>query len=480
MQPVVKVSEHGSYLGCDLFLSSEWGQGLLSIIPNETRSKLNASTDSNIFSEISTFGDCDIADLAAKLRPRYHFACGHGVYVQAPVYRNVGGGSSTADRKFHGTRFISLNDLDEDAGKDKVKKWIHAIGIETLTAMERDVLLAEAPNTVESPYGGEDFEKVNSIAANQNSTSYGVSEASARRLMSDDARGEQYRWSGRGIDNNAQRKRRQEDISGGISGGAQRAVDPNSDTLFMHGLNKDPGGLVNAHSLMSLVGKFGCTDVRLPPGKPYGFLVFSSHQQAESCLTSCNGGLNISGIFIGLRWATNSTSSGRSSAPDGGDAKKSRVSILEKDCPDSEVLFFTFPKSVPREKFDDCSEMLRKLTERLLENAINGDGTEGDRVTSETEPALKVSSRMAFGGKGFGFLMFASHAAAAMAIACLTGDTDGGTLSRDAIGEAIILENLSVYWSKSDKSTLLRDQKVCARRVCVWGDKKKVFTTKKK
>ena len=93
------MSNHGSYLGCDIFLSSEWPQSILSIIPQETRVKLNDATGTNDFSDVSTFGDCDIADLAAAVRPRYHFATTHGVFCQAPVYRNIGSGESGLERR---------------------------------------------------------------------------------------------------------------------------------------------------------------------------------------------------------------------------------------------------------------------------------------------------------------------------------------------------------------------------------------------
>ena len=100
IESVRKMSTHGSYLGCDLLLSSEWPQSILSIIPQETRVKLNDSTNTNDFSDVSTFGDCDVADLAAAVRPRYHFASNHGVFCQAPVYRNVGSGEEKWGQKY--------------------------------------------------------------------------------------------------------------------------------------------------------------------------------------------------------------------------------------------------------------------------------------------------------------------------------------------------------------------------------------------
>ena len=114
------------------------------------------------------------------------------------------------------------------------------------------------------------------------------------------------------------------------------------------------------------------------------------------------------------------------------------------------MLFFTYPKTVPAIMFQECTESLRKLAEQLLENAINGDGASSDRVTASTEPALVVESKLAL-GKGFGFLSFASHAAAAMAIAAMTGGTDGGLVAEEEIGALPVLKNTGVYWSKAEK-----------------------------
>ena len=63
-----------------------------------------------------------------------------------------------------------------------------------------------------------------------------------------------------------------------------------------------------------------------------------------------------------------------------------------------------------------------------------------------------VQSKLAL-GKGFGFLSFASHAAAAMAIAAMTGGTDGGLVSEDEITSTPVLRNTGIYWSKAEKFT---------------------------
>ena len=69
---------------------------------------------------------------------------------------------------------------------------------------------------------------------------------------------------------------------------------------------------------------------------------------------------------------------------------------------------------------------LQQYVQKVLEDALN-EGVENDdeRVTAETEPALKVEVRCK---DQYGFLEFASHAAATMALAAITKSTDGGLL----------------------------------------------------
>ena len=128
--------------------------------------------------------------------------------------------------------------------------------------------------------------------------------------------------------------------------------------------------------------------------------------------------------------------------------------LTEKDCPDSETLFVIFPKAVPSEYFEDVTEKIRLLSEQCLEAAINGDGASEDRVTAKEEPALAVMSKLAGGGKGFCFMGFASHAAAAMAVAAMTGATDGGNLLDEFVAKQTELDKICVYWSKADIKTV--------------------------
>ncbi len=91
--------------------------------------------------------------------------------------------------------------------------------------------------------------------------------------------------------------------------------------------------------------------------------------------------------------------------------------------------------------------------EQVLEDAL-GDPT----ITAATEPALVVTLRVPDATKGYGFLDFASHAAASMALASLTGSTDGGPLimmmedqdeSHGKMPE--ILRGATLYWAPEKK-----------------------------
>ena len=70
-------------------------------------------------------------------------------------------------------------------------------------------------------------------------------------------------------------------------------------------------------------------------------------------------------------------------------SKKGNKNLTEKDCPDSEVLFYTLDRSVTN--VDAASETVRLFAEKLLEDAINGDGASDERITSESEPGEELS-----------------------------------------------------------------------------------------
>ncbi len=78
------------------------------------------------------------------------------------------------------------------------------------------------------------------------------------------------------------------------------------------------------------------------------------------------------------------------------------------------------------EKATGFAGILQDYVQKVLEDALNdGVENEDERVTAETEPALRVQVRCK---EQYGFLEFASNAAATMALAAITKSTDGGLL----------------------------------------------------
>ena len=475
---VVKISKHPSYLGSDILLSSEWGQGLLGILPPEIRREMEAVVPPGTFPFIAdTFGDCDIAEVASAVRPRYHFASLHGVHVAAPPYLNVSSGVGSLSRQYHATRFVALGGVTSDEAKSKGPrtKWMHAVGIETLTSLRADELSARPVGSVPSPY-----------VDNAEGQGYALTASRARGIMAVEQQGgggggpalnaplEQFRWSGKGVSNNAQTKRRRDDDYYGSSSSSAAAAaapsfgeDAGGDTLFVGGLSRDPAGRITKEALLMCLAPQGAVEARVPPGKGYAFVQFAHHDQALACLQKTNGAFSIESVNLNLKWGSTSNAKQLHSASeqqyqqqqqqhDRGNGSRpppaKKANLTEKDCADSSALFFSFPKSISTENFSHATELIRKYAELCLENELNGDGQGGgERVTAATEPAIAVTAKLAVGGKGFGFLGFASHAAAAMAIASMTGATDGCALDANRLAaDYKELEKINLYWSNND------------------------------
>jgi diadenosine tetraphosphate (Ap4A) HIT family hydrolase len=146
--------------------------------------------------------------------------------------------------------------------------------------------------------------------------------------------------------------------------------------------------------------------------------------------------LELLGVPLTLKWAS------RPQAPNPGPKR-----LTEPEGRDSSTLYFkyTASKSAPPESttmtrsMEDIGETLRHWMEQTLEIALMGeDGKDEDLVHAADEPALQVKLKLSTKSEpkdsdrkqnnSFGFLNFASHAAASMALAILTGSTDGGRI----------------------------------------------------
>jgi len=133
--------------------------------------------------------------------------------------------------------------------------------------------------------------------------------------------------------------------------------------------------------------------------------------------------------------------------------------VTQEEAKDSTTLYFHPPKTRKGDNVNDdepstaleegFAESLRQYLEKTLEYALNeGAGEDDERVTAETEPALKVDLRAK---DKYGFLEFASHAAATMALAAVTKSTDGGLLIAEPDGApapAASLVGTTLRWAK--------------------------------
>ena len=545
-----KKTSHPSYLGCDLLLTTDWGQGMASskaVAPADA-ARLGTVAEAAGAKSASELGSYDIAELAAKCRPRYHFAptlfrLGMEHSVASLPYSNPPRiTSSDVRRNFHPSRFVALGpvlhpDRVKELGKVEAKqrKFVHALGLQPLVVMDSAELVRDVDGVVPTPYTDAAYEREpgssSSRAGVGTLTSHGLSDATARRIMSESAYGacpqpprqqQQFRWNGPGG------KQQQQYREGGdCRVQSTYASDPTNQTLFLHGLNRDVTGgrLVNAQSIHAAMAPHGCNHVRFPnvrPGdhghKTFCFLEFGSHQAAAACLESKSGIVEVGGVQLGLKWSSGTKQSSQQPQqrphlrfppppppgpppafsqspcppppPPIPPRNRKRERLSEAEAADSTTLFVKLPSDLPHNALVSSIAAVAQLAQTALEDSINADGSGGDRITAETEPALEVSGRTvprrdrgeggsrSSGGKvedidgsdgrpvaDYGFLEFASHAAASMALAAVTGNTDGGRLLDDEASKAPssghALNNTVVYWAHSSKTT--RASRECER-----------------
>ena len=117
---------------------------------------------------------------------------------------------------------------------------------------------------------------------------------------------------------------------------------------------------------------------------------------------------------------------------------------MESDAMDSSTIYYRLPSKILSTEYAQASEELRVWMETTLEKALNDPS-----VTAKTEPALQVKLRE-MPDKNFGFLEFASHAAASMALATMTGSTDGGLVQEDESPSPNLL-GVALHWAHDAK-----------------------------
>lgn len=382
---------HVSYLGCDILMSSEWPQGVETTLVS---SNPNNNNKRNI--------SFDVADVALAARAQYHVSLHkqNGEFQQSPAYWHVGASTSTVPIT-HTGRFLALCPVRSNA--DKATKWLHAVGVAPLKNRSMTGSNKATTNALPCPFTDANYQKTRNgpVLRRTKHGPGGLSDAAARRILD-----EERNRGGGGMHQKRPRER--------------AVVDPDCKTLFLYGLHQDVSGRLQSGTdlLEKAFEKYKLQSIRRPAAAQttsFCFLEFASHEDAQRCLEDTNGSMTIEGTSLTLKWGTSSSENKN---------KKAKHRLTEAEARDSNALYF---KLVNCNAPDPSAEKLRRFMERTLEQALAGDAPESERVQAKDEPALQVQLRHTE-GMLYGFLDFASHAAASMAVATLTGSTDGGRI----------------------------------------------------
>jgi diadenosine tetraphosphate (Ap4A) HIT family hydrolase len=458
------VLQHASYIGCDILLSTEWPQGIENIYQQQQPA---AAPSMSILPLHLSY---DVADIALKSRPRYHMVFqqpSHGEslqYYQSPPFSHMLSTISTRSIT-HTGRFIALCPVpNQNFTPVQSQKFLHAIGIIPLNSMSTMSDTIEKSNMaiLANPYSDASYptDDMSPNDAAQEPRLHpavgGLSEAAARRIVAETPSNDnsQFRWS----------------TSASLANKRPRTepeIDPSNCTLFVHGLQQDTTGqLLHAarsanenNLLFQALKSFGIVKVLVPPRKTsnYAFLDFSTHEQAEECLLVTRGALEVLGLPLTLKWAS------RPQALNPGPKR-----LTEPEARDSSTLYFKYTaskvvspvESTTTRSIEDIGETLRHWMEQTLEIALMGDeGKQEDMIRAADEPALQVRLQLPknvlddsdIKSSKFGFLNFASHAAASMALAILTGSTDGGRI----VDEQQAAQRSKLQASASSQSSIL-------------------------
>lgn len=122
-----------SFKGVDILLTSPW--------PRDVESFANSP------GQIDTkkCGSTLISDLAASLKPRYHFAALEKAYYERLPYRNH---TVLQETPQHVTRFIALAEV----GNTSKKKYLYAFSIIPMSLMDPAELVKQPQDVTENPY----------------------------------------------------------------------------------------------------------------------------------------------------------------------------------------------------------------------------------------------------------------------------------------------------------------------------------------
>ena len=131
--------EEMGFQGVDILLTTDWPKGVTN----------KAECPSKI-AELRDQGSNLAAYLAHKLKPRYHFASGKGIFYERIPYRNH---RVVSEVRRHVTRFISLADV----GNLEKTKWLYAFNIIPISLISPAELVAQPDNVTDMPFKADDM-----------------------------------------------------------------------------------------------------------------------------------------------------------------------------------------------------------------------------------------------------------------------------------------------------------------------------------
>uniref|UniRef100_A0A4W6BTI3 CWF19-like protein 1 n=1 Tax=Lates calcarifer TaxID=8187 RepID=A0A4W6BTI3_LATCA len=129
---VSPLTSSSKFRGVDILLTSQWPRGVWQYANNpEVNTKFCGSTS--------------VANLADKLKPRYHFAALEGTHYERLPYRNH---LVLQENAQHVSRFIALATVNNPAKK----KYLYAFNIIPMKTMDPSELVKQPQDVTENPY----------------------------------------------------------------------------------------------------------------------------------------------------------------------------------------------------------------------------------------------------------------------------------------------------------------------------------------
>ena len=134
------------FAGCDLLLTHEWPRGFFRQLPEVNGLPADLLPDR----DLPTVGSELVAEIAASVRPRYHFCATEDAFFARAPYRAVTHhpAPNMPPPRCTVARLIALAGV----GPDKKKKYLHALSLVSCASMSAEQLAADPGNTTDSPY----------------------------------------------------------------------------------------------------------------------------------------------------------------------------------------------------------------------------------------------------------------------------------------------------------------------------------------